>query len=186
MNVEDNNPAPGHPLPGHPLPGPAADPDPVVSAGLDIAMKWGAALGGPEQLKIAFEALEPQLKREHQIRLKQIEVRREAARQEAADARAAAELAADAEREQRRHSFRMASLYAGVTVSVAMLGAGVYVARDVWWLAVLLCGPSLIALAKIFVLRRSDAGDVRAVGRAARDATAAAAQAQPPPPPPVP
>ncbi|MFI1173377.1 hypothetical protein [Streptomyces melanogenes] len=160
MNVEDSNA----------LPGPTGDP--VVSAGIEIAMKWGAALGGPDQLKVAFEALEPQLKREHQVRLRQLELQREAA-----------ERAARETRERRQHVFRITSLCAGVIVSVAMLGAGVYVAKEVWWLATLLCGPSLIALVKIFVLRRSDADDSKTVTRTLRNLTNAGIQAQPPSPP---
>ncbi|GAB2898032.1 hypothetical protein GCM10027074_76530 [Streptomyces deserti] len=76
----------------------------------------------------------------------------------------------------------MTGLYLGAVISVAMLGAGIYVAQDVWWLATLLCGPSLIAMGKIFVLRRSDADDITAVSRGARASTSAAAQAQPPVP----
>lgn len=162
---------------------PISPDDPVVSVGLEIAMKWGSALGGPEKLKIAFEALEPQLKREHQIRLRQLELQRETAQRIAANAKAAAELDARSARDGRQHTFRMVSLCAGVVVSVAMLGAGVYVAKDVWWLATLLCGPSLVALAKIFVLRKSDSGDMKAVSHGARDAINAAIQAQPPAPP---
>ncbi|WP_078971360.1 hypothetical protein [Streptomyces chattanoogensis] len=171
MNVEDSNA----------LPGPNSDP--VVSAGIEIAMKWGAALGGPEQLKVALEALEPQLKREHQIRLRQLELQRESTQRAAAAATRAAERKNREIRERRQHAFQMTSLYAGAVVSVAMLGAGVYIAKEVWWLATLLCGPSLIALAKIFVLRRSDTADMKAVARSARTATNAAAQAQPPSPP---
>ncbi|MFI6009261.1 hypothetical protein ACIBAG_10560 [Streptomyces sp. NPDC051243] len=156
------------------------DDDPVISAGLEIAMKWGAALGGPEQLKVAFEALEPQLKREHQIRLKQLEAQRDAAETKARAEREAAEHRARTERETRQHRFRMTSLVVGAVMSIAMLGAGVYVAKDVWWLAMVLCGPSLIAILKIIVLRRSDPSDMAAVAAAARGATNAASQAQPP------
>ncbi len=108
-------------------------------------MNWGAALGGPEHLKVALQALEPQLKREHQ-----------------------------------QHVFRMTGLYLGAVISVAMLSSGIYIAQDVWWLATLLCGPSLIAMGKIFVLRRSDGDDMTAVSRGTRTSTHAAAQAQPP------
>jgi hypothetical protein len=65
-------------------------------------------------------------------------------------------------------------------MSIAMLGAGVYVAKDVWWLAMLLCGPSLIAIMKIVILRRSDPSDMSTVAAAAKAATTAASQAQPP------
>ncbi|MFI1537732.1 hypothetical protein [Streptomyces anandii] len=67
----------------------------------------------------------------------------------------------------------------GAILSAAMLGAGVYVAKDNWSLAPLLCGPSLIAMAKIIFLRRSDPGDMAAVGAAARNSTNAASQGQP-------
>ncbi|MDT0319996.1 hypothetical protein [Streptomyces millisiae] len=156
--------------------------DPVVSAGLEIAMKWGAALGGPEQLKVAFEALEPQLKREHQIRLRQLDMQREAAARADEKAEAAAERAARAVREKRQHALWMTGLYVGAAISVAMLAAGVYVARDVWWLAIMLCGPSLVAMGKLYVLRRGDAEDTRAVSQGARSATSAAGQAAQPPP----
>ncbi|MFI1535525.1 hypothetical protein [Streptomyces anandii] len=150
------------------VPAPRGD-DPLVTAGLEIAMKWGAALGGPEQLKVALGALEPQLKREHQLRLKEIEARRQDA-----------ERRARVQRELLQHRFKMASLIIGSLMSVAMLGAGVYVAPRVWWLAMLLCGPSLIAVMKIVVLRRSDRSDMAAVASIAKGITNAAGQGQPP------
>ncbi|MFI1400544.1 hypothetical protein [Streptomyces sp. NPDC020681] len=159
--------------------------DPVVSAGMDIAMKWGAALGGPEKLKIAFEALEPQLKREHQIRLKQLEMQREAAEREAANTKATADREAREAQAKRQHVLRMTGLCVGAVISVVMLGAGIYVSKDVWWLAILLCGPSLLAMGKLYVLRRSDAEDMKDLSLSARGATNAAGQAQPPAPPPV-
>ncbi|MFF7764143.1 hypothetical protein [Streptomyces griseorubiginosus] len=153
--------------------------DPLVSAGLEIALKWGAALGGPEKLKIAFAALEPQLKREHEIRLKQLDMQRVAAARAAEIAEAAAEREARLAREKRQHALWMTGLYVGAVISVAMVGAGVYAAKDdMWWLAIMLCGPSLIAMGKLYVLRRSDAADMQAVSRAA---TNAAGQQQPPP-----
>ncbi|MGW7646916.1 hypothetical protein [Streptomyces bobili] len=54
-------------------------------------------------------------------------------------------------------------------------------ARDSWWLSTLLCGPSLLALVKIFVLRRSDSSDMAAVAGAARRSTNAGTPQQPPP-----
>ncbi|GGW20564.1 hypothetical protein GCM10018980_43200 [Streptomyces capoamus] len=157
--------------------------DPVVSAGLDIAMKWGAALGGPEKLKIAFEALEPQLKREHQIRLRQLDMQREATARAEENARAAADRMVRLEREKRQHALWMTGLYLGSVISVAMLVAGIYAARDSWWLSLVLCGPSLVAMGKLYVLRRNDPDDMRAVSTAARSAANAAQQAQPPPVP---
>jgi len=145
------------------------DEDPVVSAGLEIAMKWGQALGGPQQLKVAFEALEPQLKREHEIRIRQLEIQAKKLEQAAREVR-----------DRRQHQFKMTSLVVGAVLSVAMLGAGVYVAHDSWWLASLLCGPSMIGMALIIILRRHDAAVTKAIADAARRSTNAAAQAQPP------
>ncbi|WP_078504277.1 hypothetical protein [Streptomyces viridochromogenes] len=171
---------------------PAPQEDPVIGAGLGIAAKWGAALG-PEKLEIALRALEPQLKREHQARMRQLDNIRAKEEREVAAAEAAAERAAalqkaeadrairDAER-RRNHVYRMSGLIAGVVLSLALLGAGVVVAPDQPWLAAGLCGPSLLALAKIFVLRRSETHDMKASERAARQA---AASASPPPSPPA-
>ncbi|MEU0656076.1 hypothetical protein ABZ485_28060 [Streptomyces albogriseolus] len=148
------------------------DDNPVFHMGLDIAMQWGQALGGPEQLKIAFEALEPQLRREHEIRLKQLEAQAKKA-----------ENAARAAREKRQHRLRMTSLLVGAVISIAMLAGGIYVAKDAWWLATLLCGPSLIGMMLIIVLRRHDAEIMRGIADAARRSTNAAGQANQPPPP---
>lgn len=147
----------------------AADNDPVLSAGLEIAMKWGTALGGPGTLDVALKALEPQLRREHKERMMRLEMQREAVQREA-----------QWRREERGHQRYIAGLVVGAVIAVAMLAAGLYVAHDSWWLSALLCGPSLLALVKVFVLRRSDAGDMLAVSGSARESTRAASQAQPP------
>lgn len=145
----------------------------MLSTGLSIAKQWGSVLD-PAQLDVALRALEPQLRREHRERMFRLEMQREAAEQQAQE-----------QREGAAHKRYMAGLVAGSVIAVAMLGAGVYVAKDSWWLSVLLCGPSLLALVKIFVLRRSDAGDMDAVLRATRRGMNAAGGAQPPPLPPV-
>lgn len=142
--------------------------DPMVAAGLEIAMKWGSALG-PDNLEVALKALEPELRRHHKERMTRLTLQREAAQQ-----------AGQERSEERAHKRHVAGLVAGVYVAVAMLSAGVYVAKDAWWLAVVLCGPSLLALAKVFVLRRSDASDMTAVAQAARTSTNAAGQGPPP------
>ncbi|QLE75254.1 hypothetical protein FGW37_29920 [Streptomyces rectiverticillatus] len=169
---------------------PAPQEDPLISAGLGIAAKWGDVLG-PEKLEVALKALEPQLKREHQVRLKQLDNQRLRAEQEAASAEAERERAAalakaegeraarDAEK-RRNHVFRMSGLITGAVLALALLGAGVAVAPTQPWLAAGLCGPSLLAVLKIVVLRRSDAADVKATERTARQAAASAA---PPPGP---
>ncbi|WP_406452244.1 hypothetical protein OG782_18235 [Streptomyces sp. NBC_00876] len=152
----------------------------MISAGLDIAARWGDALG-PEQLQLALKALEPQLKREHEIRMKQLDNLRAQAERAATLEKAAGDRnVRDAER-RRNHVYRMSGLVAGVALSLALLGAGVVVAPEQPWLAAGLCGPSLLALVKVFVLRRSDPSDMKAVERAARESAAASA-----PPPIVP
>ncbi|MGZ9931196.1 hypothetical protein ACXNSR_15040 [Streptomyces sp. NC-S4] len=156
MSVENSSTAPA----------PRED-DPLLSAGLEIAMKWGQALGGPEQLQIALAALEPQLKREHQIRTKQLDIQVKKAERQAREMR-----------EARNHHFRMASLIVGAVLSISMLAGGVYVAKDAWWLASLLCGPSLISMAVIIILRRHDNDAMKVVADTARRATNAAAQNQ--------
>ncbi|MFD8782512.1 hypothetical protein [Kitasatospora sp. NPDC059599] len=149
---------------------PANSEDAMISAAMGIAARWGEVLG-PEKLEVALKALEPQLKREHAIALKRLDMQQADLDRQAQEAR-----------EQRADRRYFAGLIVGATVAVAMLGAGVYVAKDAWWLAALLCGPSLLALAKIFVLRRSDAGDMSAVALTARGATQAAQQGQAVPP----
>ncbi|WP_331734728.1 hypothetical protein [Streptomyces sp. NBC_00887] len=149
--------------------------DPVVSAGLEIAMKWGVALGA-DKLDVALKALEPQLRRDHKERMTRLDMQR----QSHVDEREFLE-----RREQRAHRRHLAGMIVGAVIAVAMLGAGVYVAADAWWLAILLCGPSLLALAKVFVLNRSDPDDMKAVSAAGRTATNAASQSQSPAPPPV-
>ncbi|WP_030331028.1 hypothetical protein [Streptomyces sp. NRRL B-1381] len=147
--------------------------DPIVSAGLEIAMRWGDALGA-DKLDIALKALEPELRRAHRERMTRLEMQRQSSEREFAE-----------RREQRAHRRHLAGMVVGGVISVAMLGAGVFVAADAWWLAALLCGPSLLALAKVFVLSRSDPEDMKAVSVGGRGATNAAAQAQPPAQPPV-
>ncbi|MGW6687481.1 hypothetical protein [Streptomyces sp. NPDC054961] len=152
--------------------------NPVVSAGLGIAAQWGAALGGPEQLQVALKALEPQLRREPELsklRLEQQEsdaARKAAAEEAEAQRRAhAVERAKEREaREQmaaRNHKHRMRLLHSAVALSVLMLGGGLYAMPTNGWIAGALCGPSLLSLLRIFVLRRSTDADVREAGRSA-------------------
>ncbi|KUM91542.1 hypothetical protein AQI88_36205 [Streptomyces cellostaticus] len=74
----------------------------------------------------------------------------------------------------------------GAVISIALLGAGVAVVGSAPWLSVILCGPSLLALAKVFVLHRSDPEDMKLLARASGSAGNAAAQASPPQQPPAP
>jgi Na+/H+ antiporter NhaC len=74
----------------------------------------------------------------------------------------------------------------GAVISIALLGAGVAVVASAPWLSVILCGPSLLALAKVFVLHRSDPDDMKLLSRASNNATNAAPQPPPPQQPPAP
>ncbi|MEW2615028.1 hypothetical protein AB0937_33570 [Streptomyces sp. NPDC047880] len=83
--------------------------------------------------------------------------------------------------ERLRHRRHLVNVSAGALISIALLAAGVLVADTAIWLSLLLCGPSLLALAKVYVLSRSDPDDMKVVGRGTQSATNAATNAQPPP-----
>ncbi|MFD8194689.1 hypothetical protein [Streptomyces wuyuanensis] len=150
--------------------------DPFTAAGLSVAAKWGAALGGPEKLEVSLKALEPVLKREHQMRLRQLDIQAAAAAREQAAEQADAERTAREAIEKRHHTYRMATLIAGMVASLSMLAGGIYVAPVNVWLAAGMCGPSMLALVKIFVLKRSDDIDMRASARTAQEAANASTQ----------
>ncbi|MCX5269966.1 hypothetical protein [Streptomyces sp. NBC_00199] len=146
------------------------DEDPLLSAGRFIARQWAEL--PPEHLTAAMKAMEPELRRGNRERMARMKL------QDIADARAHEE-----RQQQRQHRQHAAELTVGAVVALAMLAGGVYVAPESWWLSTLLCGPSLLALAKVFILRRSDPDDMKAVAGAARTSTNAAGQAgsqQPP------
>ncbi|MFG2952068.1 hypothetical protein ACGFZ4_43785, partial [Streptomyces adustus] len=103
----------------------------------------------------------------HRERMLGLELQREAEQRQHEDRQR--------ERADRRHTVELVT---GAVIAPAMLGAGVYVAPENGWLSALLCGPSLLALAKVFVLRQSGPEDMRAVSPAGRIATNAAVQAQ--------
>ncbi|MER6617474.1 hypothetical protein [Streptomyces xantholiticus] len=143
--------------------------DPLLSAGLGIAAQWGKALG-PEQLQVALKALEPQLRREHELNMLRLQ------RQEADAARKAAAEDAEMEREAREkisarhHAYRMTMLRSAVGLSVGMLAGGLYAMPHNPWIAGALCGPSLLSLLRIFVLRRSTDTELRESARLAHSA----------------
>ncbi|MEU0947658.1 hypothetical protein ABZ379_33900 [Streptomyces canus] len=141
--------------------------DAVLSAGARIAAQWRDL--GAEQLGVALRAMEPQLRREHRERMLGLELQREAEQRQHEDRQR--------ERADRR---RTVELVTGAVIALAMLGGGLYVAPTNGWLSALLCGPSLLALVKVFVLRRSDPADMQAVSLAGRLASNAATQAQQP------
>lgn len=128
-----------------------ADEKPPPSHAVQIARMWSRVPA--EHLEVALKALEPELQREHERQLDTI--RRE-------DARKLEVLRQEQEARRQKHFRYLCGLWAGFAIAIGMLTGGVVVGvNDQPWLAVLLTGPSLIALAKIFVLRRSDPADMR-------------------------
>ncbi|MFC7264212.1 hypothetical protein [Streptomyces lutosisoli] len=110
---------------------------------------------------MALKVLNPQLEREHKLQIEQMKI------------------SAQSAQGLREFRIQVYSLWAGLLISLGMLGASVYVAvNDQPWLALAFSGPSLLALTKIFVLRRSDSYDMSAVVRSQR----AAASLVPPDP----
>lgn len=147
----------------------AADVPRHQHTGLEIAMQWADLPA--EHLQVALKALEPQLRREHELRMaeqsaiRQMEL--ETLRAESRDAAA-----------RRSHSLMIVGLVAGFVLSAGMLAGAVVVGMSGHAvLASMLSGPSVLALASLFVLRRSDNAQTKALSRA----QAAAAQAATPP-----
>ncbi len=121
------------------------------SHAVQIARMWARVPA--EHLEIALKALEPELLREHEHRL-------EVLRQEHEHR---LEVLRQAQETCRQNQVRyLSGLWAGFIIALGMLAGAVVVGVNGQpWLATVLAGPSLIALAKVFVLRRSDASDVR-------------------------
>ncbi|MFF4900454.1 hypothetical protein [Streptomyces sp. NPDC001068] len=144
--------------------------DPAVLAAIHVAMQWQGV--DAAHLSAALAAMEPSLKREHRERLTRMEMQREVAQQ-----------ALDERHRERAHQAQMTQLICGTVLALAMLGGGFYVARESWWLSTLLCGPSLLALIKVFILGRSDPDDMKHVSLVSRASANAAGQGQQPPAP---
>jgi hypothetical protein len=126
----------------------------------------------PAVFQTALASLEPSLRREHRERVMRMEMQQQEKAAEALERQRA-----------RRDRHRMVQLVCGTVLALGMLGGGIYVAPHSWWLSLLLCGPSLLALLKVFVLDRSDEGDMAAVSGALAKVLKASGQAPPPPPP---
>lgn len=104
-----------------------------------------------DQLKAALRALEPELCREHERRLR------------------SAQLVYEESQARRAHVLYLAGLGAGVLVCMTMLAGAVIVGvHGQPWLAAALCGPSVIALTRVFVLRGPEAPANRAPARRGR------------------
>ncbi|MEU2674809.1 hypothetical protein ABZ622_39465 [Streptomyces sp. NPDC007164] len=147
---------------------------PPQPTGLEIAVQWAELPA--EHLQVALKALEPQLRREHELRMEQEKAVRKLELERL-------RLAAEEAQAKRSHSLYMVGLGAGFIVTLGMLtGAVIVGVQGQAWLAAMLSGPSVLALAGLFVLRKSDSAQVQTVARSQRSALNAA---QAPPGPPV-
>ncbi|NXY98790.1 hypothetical protein HYE82_31310 [Streptomyces sp. BR123] len=154
--------------------------------GLEHALQWAQL--PPEHLQIAMKALEPELKRHHEFRMQQDahrqELELERMRLESAQQQLTQQLEHDERQAKRSYTLYLVGLIAGFLISAGMLVGAVFVGMNNQpWLAAMLAGPSLLALATLFVLRKNDktlnAGAEQTTRRALN-----ASQQQPPPPPP--
>ncbi|MGW4878909.1 hypothetical protein ACWEPI_20395 [Streptomyces sp. NPDC004262] len=133
------------------------DPTSPQMNSLEIALQWAQLPS--EHLEIALKALEPELARQHELRLLEVRLR------------------VQEEKDRRTHYLYLAGLVAGFVVVVSMLTAAVVVGvNGLPWLSAMLSGPSVLSLAGLFVLRRVDSGSARETGRAHRAALIAAQQ----------
>jgi hypothetical protein len=113
-----------------------------AGSGIEIAGQWAKL--PPEHLAVAFSAMEPQLAREHEYRIEELKARGQA--------------------EVRAHELAQRGQNFGLVIALSMLVAAIVLAfGGMQALAGVFAGPSLLALAKLFVLRRSDASDMKAV-----------------------
>ncbi|MER6299144.1 hypothetical protein ABT247_06145 [Kitasatospora sp. NPDC001539] len=109
---------------------------------LEIAKAWA---GLPiETFQAALAALEPQLVREHDLRI--LEQRR--IEQEG----------------QRKHRLAAIGLFIGSIIAIISIGAAIYfgISQNFWAMALVL-GPTAFVMIKVFVLRKSDPEDARAL-----------------------
>jgi hypothetical protein len=114
---------------------------------LQNAMKWSQL--PPEHLAAALKALEPYLAREHEYRMEQ------------------AKLAAEAEVSRQAHALHRMGMISGLLISVAMLGCSVLTGlKGDLILSIVLAGPSVLALAALFIFRKSDTAYLQVLSRA--------------------
>jgi len=123
-----------------------------ASRALKIAKMWTEL--PVEHLEVALKALEPELQRDHEYQVMLL--------QHEKDLRAYTDQQLI---QRRKHALYMSGLWAGFLIAIGMLAAAVFVAtvNQQTWLATLLVGPSLLALAKLFVIRKSDSDDASRV-----------------------
>ncbi|MFJ4793915.1 hypothetical protein [Kitasatospora purpeofusca] len=116
-------------------------------SGLEIALEWGKL--PPEHLSAALKALEPELKRAHEIRMKRLDMeeRERSALHEANERQA-----------QRSYRLYMGGLVAGFALCAGMLvGSVVEAIHGQVVLAATMAGPTMLGIASLFVLRQRSA-----------------------------
>ncbi|MGW7720395.1 hypothetical protein ACWGKK_39705 [Streptomyces chartreusis] len=136
-----------------------------------------------QRIQADKEASERQARAEQERAEREAAAHREASERQARAEHERAEREATAHADRLRHRRHVLNVSTGAVISVALLVAGVLVADTAVWLSLILCGPSLLALAKVYVLQKSDPDDMKILGRSARTATNAAASSQPLQPP---
>ncbi|WP_159052333.1 hypothetical protein [Streptomyces longwoodensis] len=116
---------------------------------LSYAKEWAQL--PPAHLRVALKQLEPMMVRQHELMVA---------------------------RDRRRHVLDMIALCGGTLISVCSVAAAFYFGlENDYVMAGIMVSPSVLAMAKLLVLRQSDAKDSRAAGAALNAAT------QLPPPP---
>lgn len=114
------------------------EPHSSPQSALDFALQWAQL--PPEHLRIALSALEKQMAREHEYRMTKM---------------------------QQNYRLYMVGVIAGFIISGGMLVSAVFLGmNNQVWLAGLFGGPSVLALAALFVLRRTDATQLKIVSKA--------------------
>jgi hypothetical protein len=105
---------------------------------LSYAKEWAQL--PPTHLRVALKQLEPMMVRQHELMIA---------------------------RDKRRHVLDMIALCGGTFISVCSVVAAFYFGMDKNYPAAgIMLGPSVLAMAKLLVLRKSDTKDTRAAGAA--------------------
>ncbi|MGW6877116.1 hypothetical protein ACWGF3_13370 [Streptomyces xanthophaeus] len=155
-----------------------------VPTGLAYALQWSQLPA--EHLQITLKAIEPELKREHELRMERETHKQELEIERIRLASARSQLAFDEQQAKRGHTLYLVGLVAGFLLSTGMLvGAVIVGLNNQPWLSALLAGPSLLALATLFVLRKNDRTLNAGAEQNARRALNASQQPAPPPAGPV-
>ncbi|WP_345695865.1 hypothetical protein [Kitasatospora terrestris] len=135
-----------------------------------IAREWADVPAS--HLAAAFAAMEPQLQRTHEYRMRQADHEHKQRLLELKDADRQYELELARSRErldrtEKAHRQHLVGVAAGAAVSLSCIGGAIWFgAAGHYWPMAILVGPVLIALTKMFVLRRSEPGDVGTIASA--------------------